>query len=137
MYKKTITYEDFNGNERTEDFYFNLMESEVAELQLSNKAGLDQIIQELIRTQNVPEIIELFKKIILMSYGEKTVDGRRFMKSKEITDSFVQTNAYSKLFMELATNEKAATEFINGITPKDMSSTNVAAATTPAKKSTK
>ena len=135
MYKKTIPYEDFNGVERTEDFYFNLMESEVAELQMSNKAGLDQVIQELIRTQDMPAIIELFKKVILMSYGEKSVDGKRFIKSKELTEAFCQTNAYSNLFMELATNEKAAIEFINGITPKEMK--KEAEVTTPAKKTSK
>jgi hypothetical protein len=117
MLKKTINYTDFNNNERTEDFYFNLTKSEVMEMEMSTSGGFAEKITKIIAAQNVPAIIKIFKDLILDSYGEKSPDGKRFIKNKELTDSFVQTEAYSNLFMELATNVDSATKFINGITP--------------------
>lgn len=120
MLKKTIKYKDFNGNEREEDFYFNLMQSEIAELELSTVGGFTESIQKIIQTQDGPEIIKQFKKIILKSYGEKSADGKRFVKSDELSEAFSQTNAYSELFMELATDDEAASAFINGIVPDEL-----------------
>lgn len=120
MLKKTIKYNDFNGNEREEDFYFNLMQSEIAELELSTVGGFTESIQKIIQTQDGPEIIKQFKKIILKSYGEKSADGKRFIKSDELSEAFSQTNAYSELFMELATDDEAASAFINGIVPDEL-----------------
>ena len=120
MFKKTIKYKDFNGNEREEDFYFNLMQSEIAELELSTVGGFTESIQKIIQTQDGPEIIKQFKKIILKSYGEKSADGKRFIKSDELSEAFSQTNAYSELFMELATDDEAASAFINGIVPDEL-----------------
>lgn len=120
MLKKTIPYTDFNGNERKEDFYFHLMESEIAEMELSTTGGFTESIQRIIQTQDVPEIIKQFKKIILKAYGVKSPDGKRFEKSEELSREFSQTNAYSKLFMELATDDKAAAEFLNGVVPEEL-----------------
>lgn len=120
MLKKTIKYKDFNGNEREEDFYFNLMQSEIAELELSTVGGFTESIQKIIQTQDGPEIIKQFKKIILKSYGEKSADGKRFIKSDELSEAFSQTNAYSELFMELATDDEAASAFINAIVPDEL-----------------
>ena len=120
MLKKTIKYKDFNGNEREEDFYSNLMQSEIAELELSTVGGFTESIQKIIQTQDGPEIIKQFKKIILKSYGEKSADGKRFIKSDELSEAFSQTNAYSELFMELATDDEAASAFINGIVPDEL-----------------
>ena len=120
MLKKTIKYKDFNGNEREEDLYFNLMQSEIAELELSTVGGFTESIQKIIQTQDGPEIIKQFKKIILKSYGEKSADGKRFIKSDELSEAFSQTNAYSELFMELATDDEAASAFINGIVPDEL-----------------
>ena len=120
MLKKTIKYKDFNGNEREEDFYFNLMQSEIAELELSTVGGFTESIQKIIQTQDGPEIIKQFKKIILKYYGEKSADGKRFIKSDELSEAFSQTNAYSELFMELATDDEAASAFINGIVPDEL-----------------
>ena len=117
MLKNTMTYRDFDGVERTEDFYFNLTQAEIAEMEMSTDGGLEQLIQKIVNTKNVPEIIKMFKAILLKAYGQKSPDGRVFRKSKEISDEFSQTQAYSDLFMELATDEKAAAEFINGIVP--------------------
>lgn len=122
MLKKTITYTDFNGRERTEDFYFNLTQAELAQLESSVPGGISEYIQQIKDAENVPELVNLFKRIILMSYGEKSEDGKRFMKKKNgelLADVFESTEAFSVLFMELATNEDAATQFINGIVPKD------------------
>lgn len=119
MLKKTITYKDFDGNERTEDFYFNLTKAEVMEMELGVTGGMTQMLQKIIEKQDSKQIIEIFKEIILKSYGEKSPDGKRFVKNQELRDAFEQTNAYSELFMELATNADAATAFVNGILPKE------------------
>ena len=120
MLIKKITYKDFNGMERTEDFMFHLMESEIAEMELSTAGGFAESLEKIVQTQNVPEIIKEFKKIILKAYGVKSPDGKRFIKNDKLTEEFSQTNAYSKLFMELATDDKAASVFINGIIPEEM-----------------
>lgn len=117
MLKKTITYTDYNGVERTEDFYFNLNKAELIELELRHADGFEGYLNQLIKADNRDELVDLFKKIILMSYGEKDPSGKRFIKSDELTQAFVQSEAYSELFMELATDDKAAAAFINGIVP--------------------
>lgn len=119
MIKKTMTFTDYNGNERTEDFYFNLTKAELAEMELSTTGGLGQMIQDIINAQDTPRIISIFKDLVLKSYGVKSADGRRFIKSKELSMEFAQTEAYSDLFMTLATDEAAATEFVNGIVPQE------------------
>lgn len=117
MLKKTITYIDYNGTTRKEDFYFNLTQAEVTELEVSVEGGLVEQINRIVAAQNGKVIIETFKDIILRAYGEKSPDGRRFIKNQEVRDAFAQTEAYSNLFMELATDAKAASEFVNGIVP--------------------
>lgn len=117
MLKKTIEFKDFNGNTRKEDFYFNLTEAEVTEMELSVEGGLVEMINRIVAAQNGKEIIDTFKEMIRKSYGEKSPDGRRFIKNQEVWEKFAQTEAYSKLFMELATNHQAASDFVNGITP--------------------
>lgn len=120
MLKKTITYNDYNGNQRTEDFYFNLTKAEVMEMEMSKNGGLSEHIQRIVQSEDSAAIISIFKDIICKSYGEKSLDGKRFVKSKEITDAFVQTEAYSELFMALATNAEEAAAFVNGIIPVDI-----------------
>lgn len=120
MLKKTITYTDYNGVERKEDFYFNLSKAEVMEMELSTTGGLAEMIKRIVAAQDQPAIIKVFKDLILKAYGEKSPDGKRFIKSPELSDAFSQTEAYSQLFMELATNDEAAAKFINGIVPADM-----------------
>lgn len=122
MIKKTITYTDYNGNERTENFYFGLNKAEIMDMELSVTGGMRQLLQMIIDKQDIPKIIEAFKKIIKMSYGEKSPDGRRFIKSEELTEAFVQTEAYSELYMELIGDAEAAANFINGIVPADIGS---------------
>lgn len=117
MLKKKITYTDYNGTERTEDFYFNLTKTEIMEMELGTNGGFVEMIQRIVDAQDAPSIIKVFKDVILKSYGEKSPDGKRFIKSKEISDAFSQTEAYSQLFMELATDADAAAEFVNGIVP--------------------
>lgn len=121
MLKKTITYNDYNGTERTEDFYFNLSQAEVMEMEMSTAGGLAEMIKRVVASQDAPSIIKIFKDLILKAYGEKSADGKRFIKSEEIATAFSQTEAYSILFTELATDDKAAANFVNGIVPKEMS----------------
>ena len=120
MLKKTIKYTDYDGNEREEDFYFNLSKAEITEIELSKEGGMSEYIKKISATQNGPELIKLFKDIIIKSYGEKSLDGKRFIKNKELTEAFIQTEAYSELFIELASNADEAAKFINGIMPKNM-----------------
>ena len=117
MLKKTITYKDYNGVERTEDFMFNLTKAEILEMQLTKDGGMDAAIKKIVDAKDAPEIMKVFKDLILTSYGIVSDDGRRFIKSKEISDSFAQTEAFSMLFMELATDTDAASAFVNGIVP--------------------
>lgn len=117
MLKLSRTYIDFNNMSRTEDFYFNLTEAEVTEMELSVDGGLVEMINRITAAKDGKQIIALFKDIVLRAYGEKSADGRRFVKNQEIRDAFAQTQAYSDLFMELATDAKKAAEFVNGIVP--------------------
>lgn len=117
MLKKTIIYEDFDGNKRTEDFYFHLTKAEVLEMEMGVSGGMSQMLKRIIAEQDSKRIIETFKDIILKSYGEKSPDGKKFVKSKELSTAFSQTEAYSQLFIELATDADAASNFVNGVLP--------------------
>lgn len=120
MIKKTITYMDYNGTERTEDFYFNLSKAEIAEMELSVDGGLSKMLEDVVNSKDNKQIVKIFKELVLNAYGEKSPDGRRFIKSKELSDGFSQTEAYSEIFMELALDANAAAEFVNGILPANM-----------------
>ena len=124
MLKKTITYEDYNGTERTEDFYFNLTKAELMEMEWGTTGGLTETIKRIISTNDTPSLIAIFKDIILKAYGEKSVDGKYFTKVDEngnpLSRKFAQTEAYSILFMELATDADAAAKLVNGIVPADL-----------------
>lgn len=121
MLKKTITYTDYNDVERTEDFYFNFTTAELKELELGTTGGLSEMARKIIATKDMPNLVKLIKEMILKAYGEKSADGRRFMKSEEISNEFAQTEAYSILFMELTSDDVAAATFFNGIMPKEIS----------------
>lgn len=118
MIKKTITYTDYDGNIRTEAFYFNLSKVEVAEMEVSAEGGFSKMIENIVSAQDNKRIIEIFKEFILKSYGVKSADGKRFIKSQELRDEFSQTEAYTELFMELSNNAEVAVTFINGIIPQ-------------------
>lgn len=119
MLKKTITYKDYNDVERTEDHWFNLSEAECMEMELGTTGGLTEMIRRIVAAQDSPSIVKIFKELILKAYGEKSPDGKRFIKSDELSKAFSETGAYSVLFMELATDDNAAAEFVNGIMPKN------------------
>lgn len=121
MLKKTITYVDYDGEERVEDFYFNLTKAELTEMNLSVNGGLLATIEKISQEKDMPKMIQIFKDLILKSYGEKSLDGKRFIKNAQLTEEFTQTEAYSQLFMLLATNADEAAAFIAGIVPKDIS----------------
>ena len=115
MIKKTITYTDYSGNKREEDFYFNINKAEAMEMELMEAGGMGNMIRRIIKENDPAKLVTIFKNIILKSYGEKSPDGKRFIKSQELIDAFTQTEAYSQLFMELSTDADKASEFINGI----------------------
>lgn len=120
MLKETRTYTDYDGNERTEDFYFNLTKAEILEMELSTTGGMENMVRRMIAAQDTPELVALFKKLVLAAYGVKSPDGRRFIKSDALREEFSQTEAYSDLFMELATDADKAAAFVNGIVPVDL-----------------
>lgn len=118
MLKKTITCKDYNGNEYTQDYYFNLNQAQVMEMQLGTAGGLAAKIKKAVDSQDVPTIKAIFKDLILNAYGEISDDGKRFIKSQALRDAFEQTEAYSQLFVELATDAKKAEEFVKAVMPE-------------------
>lgn len=124
MLKKTITYSDFNGNKRTEDFYFNLSEAELAQLQLSENGGYTEWVQDIANAGDNKTLAQIFKDIIMLAYGEKSTDGKYFFKQdpdgRSLANRFAQTEAFSVLYMELITNTDAASAFMNGIIPEEL-----------------
>lgn len=120
MLKKTITYKDLDGNDITEDFYFNLSKAEIAEMELGKEGGFSKYLEQLIASEDAAAIIATFKKILVSAIGRRSEDGKRFIKSDEIANEFLQSDAYSTLFMNLITEEDSAAEFVTGILPADM-----------------
>lgn len=123
MLKKTVTYEDFDGNIRTEDLYFFISKSELTEMELSTPGGFAAKLERISNAQDAGEIMKIFKEIILKAYGEKSPDGRAFIKKRNgvsVAEEFEQTPAYDALFTELLMNPDKASAFINGIMPKDL-----------------
>lgn len=124
MLTKKVKFTDFNGEEREQTFYFNLTKAELMQLETSVPGGFQGLIERIMNSRSIPEIIDQFKKIILMSYGEKSADGMRFIKRTmdrgNLADEFEQTEAFSELFMELITVEGAAAAFIEGVMPPDI-----------------
>lgn len=120
MIKKTVTYKDFDGNERTEDFYFHLTEQELTEWELSVDGGLSGVLTRIINSKDNKKIIEIFKDLLIRSYGVKTPDGRGFIKNEEVLNDFKYTQAFSDIYMELATDDKAAADFVNGVIPESL-----------------
>lgn len=120
MLKKNIEFEDFNGNIRKEDHYFNLTKSEIMKMEMSTKGGMTEMINNIIASQDTPAILKIFEDLVAASYGRKSLDGREFEKSEEIFNKFKSSNAYDKLFMELISDPKKAADFFNGLVPKDL-----------------
>mgnify|MGYP004608767091 CR=1 FL=1 len=120
MVVKKIKYTDFKGNEREEEFMFHLTPAEIMEMELGTSGGFAESLQKIISSQDAPKIMEEFKKLILKSYGEVSADGKMFVKDEQLSKNFSYTNAYSKLFMELSTDDEAAAAFIKGIVPEEM-----------------
>lgn len=117
MIKKEITYTDFNGDKRTEDFYFNMSMDDIVEMGFSYEEGMEEYLHKIIDTEDVKEIYYTFKKIVLDSYGEKSEDGRRFIKSKELSEAFSQTSAFSELLISFIKDSSKAADFINALVP--------------------
>ena len=120
MYKIREKYEDYDGNERIEEFYFNLTKAEITDMELTTEGGMSAMLNRIIAAKDTSKLIAVFKDLILRSYGQKSPDGRRFIKSDELTKEFTETPAYSQIYLRLATDDKAATEFVNNVIPKDL-----------------
>lgn len=121
MYKKTIEYKDYNGEDRKEDFYFHISKPEAIELEVSEDGGLKKTIDQIASTKDSRKIVEIFKKVIAISYGERSLDGKYFRKvvnGRRLFEDFESCPAYEILYMELATNSEKAAEFVNSVIPK-------------------
>lgn len=120
MFKETVKYTDYNGVERTEDVYFNLSKAEIMEMQMGTEGGYAEMLQKIVNAQDAPRLIAIFKELLLKSYGEPSLDGRRFVKTEALREEFSQTEVYSELFMKYATDAEEASKFVNGIMPADL-----------------
>ena len=117
MIKKTITYVDFDGNQRTEDFYFNLTKTELTKMQNSELGGLSKLLEKIVQEDNNVKIVEFFDKFVELAYGEKSLDGKRFVKNKDVWENFFYSAAYDVFFQEIFADEKAAAIFIKAVLP--------------------
>lgn len=120
MLKKTIKYTDYNGNEREEDFYFNITKAELAMMEASRLGGFQAYLEKIMQTQDTVALMETFRDLIRLAYGEKSDDGRRFIKSDELSSGFEQTEAYSNLIMEFLQEPNVVSDFFKGVLPKDL-----------------
>lgn len=124
MIKKTVNYSDYNGIERSEDFFFNLNQAELAEMEMSVQGGYSEYVKKIANANDTPTLAAIFKELLVKAYGERSLDGRSFIKMDEegrpLWRKFVQTAAYSELYMELATDTQAAIDFMNGVIPKNL-----------------
>ena len=121
MYKKTIAYTDYFGEEREETFYFHFSEAELSKMELSRNGGISRFVEKIIQTKDNPKLVDMFEDFILSAYGEKSEDGRRFIKTDELSTAFKQTPAYSILFMQLITDADELARFIKEVVPKELS----------------
>lgn len=119
MLKKTITYTDYNGQERTEDFYFNLSKSEIILLETTTPGGYTAMLQRIVDSKDNIELMKAFTDLIKRSYGVKSEDGKRFVKSEQALEDFVNSAAFDEMFTEFFTSDTAAADFAKGILPKD------------------
>ena len=131
MLKKLIKYTDYNGNERQENFYFNLNKAELMEMETEVTGGMRQLLESIMEKQDIPKIMSAFKTIILKAYGEKSPDGRLFNKSEALSNAFTHTEAYNVLYMELLSDAKKAAQFIEALMPADMRGNDDANVLTP------
>lgn len=115
MIKETIKYVDYNGEQREEDFYFNLSRAEIISMDYAVEGGLREMIEKIVKEKDTVKIYKMFTDIIYKAYGEKSPDGKRFVKSKEISESFIQTEAYSELIMKMISEPDYAAKFIEGV----------------------
>lgn len=120
MLKHKITYKDFDGDDVTEEFYFNINKSELIELEVEHKEGMQEYLQRIVKAEDRKTMVAEFKKIILLAYGEKSEDGKRFIKSDDLRTAFSQTAAYDALFMQLTTDAEASAKFIQAVLPQDL-----------------
>lgn len=117
MYKITKKFEDFNGVEKEQDFWFHLSKADILKMELSEEGGMDKRLDKLVKTKDMKEAIKVFEGLLLMAYGVKTDDGR-FVKNDQVRAEFASSAAYSDIYFELATNPEAAQKFVEGVIPK-------------------
>lgn len=124
MLKKTITYEDLDGHKHTDEFHFHLRKADVAAMQLSKKGGLEEYIKKIAKEEDGDKLVEIFKDLLQRTVGRRSEDGKQFIRTQEIIDEFMQSDAYSEMFMLLATDAEAAAAFANGVIPASMNAEN-------------
>ena len=120
MFKKTVTYKDYNNVERTETFHFHFSEAEILDMEMSVEGGFAERIQKIIDANEQTKLMQVIKQFVIDAYGVKSEDGKRFIKNETVKAEFLESPAYSKIWMELVTNDRMAADFINEVIPADM-----------------
>ena len=123
MLKKTVTYTDYNGVERTEAFYFHYNEAEILDMEMSTEGGFAERIQKIIDAKDQVSLMQVIKKFVIDAYGVKSEDGKRFIKNDKVKTEFLESPAYSKIWMELVMDDEVAADFVNNVIPSDMKGT--------------
>ena len=118
MYKITMESVDFGGTKRTEDYYFNLTQAELVEMQLTTEGGYKEMIEKVLNAKDIKTMSQVFKTILCKAYGVVSPDGRKFVKNQAVLDDFLATQAYSDLYMKLVTDDEAAADFFNKVIPQ-------------------
>lgn len=119
MLKKTVEFEDVEGNTRKEDFYFHMRANELTKMQVSHEGGFEGYLRRIVAEKNGEKLAEIFEKLILDAYGVKAPDGIGFIKNQELREAFKSTDAYDQIFMEIITDADKAVEFFEGVIPKN------------------
>ena len=119
MIEKTIKFKDLEGNEVTKTFHFHMSIDDALELEFWKKGGLKDYVDKAVQDEDNRAIYRLFKNMIQKSYGVKHEDGIQFVKSKKLTRTFIQSDAFSEFIIELVSDPKKAIEFFNALVPKE------------------
>lgn len=118
MLKKTVNYTNFDGEEVSEVLYFNLTKAELMELEMSYEGGFSNYIKKIVDSKDAQALVTVFKDLIVKSYGVRSENGKSIIKNEKLREEFLGSEAYSELFMELISDQKAGEAFFNAVVPK-------------------
>lgn len=124
MFKHSVEYVDFNGSDRKEDLYFHLSLPEVTRLEAEIGMGLEDYIKGLTTNQELNTLLAFLERMLLSSYGQKTSDGKSFIKSQVIREAFEYSQAYAEIFEQVLSNPDLARKFGENVADNGKSKKN-------------